>query len=216
MTEPDDHRQAAGFTLFELLVALVLLSLLTMVLTGQIRFGLRAWESGAAVADDIAELQTIQNFLRRQLARAQPLRSKVEDDEDARRSQPIFSGDPRELRLAVAGLARLGPAPYNIITISYGLRSGAGRLELDWRPHYPVTKGSSGVESRQRVLLTGIKNLRFSYFGDLDPRDREAPPRWHEKWNDRVRLPRLIRIELDFDDGGRYWPELTVALPIER
>ncbi len=201
-----------------MLVALSLLSLLTILLTGQIRFGLRAWETGAAVADDLAELQTVQVFLRHQLTLAQTLQSDAEEDEgiDARQKRPIFTGEPGHLRLAVAGAPRFGPAPYNIIELSQGRLSGKGQLNLKWRPFYPVTKASPGVKARRRVLLSGVKKLRFSYFGTIDPRDKDAPARWHDRWGDQTDLPRLIRIELDFDDAGRYWPELTIALPTAR
>lgn len=211
-------RRSAGFTLFELLVALSLLALLTVALSGQIRFGLRAWETGAAVADDLAELQTVQNFLRRQLTLAQALREKAdrEEDDDSRRNQPIFAGEPRQLRLAVAGVPRLGPAPYNLIELSWRQRSGEGLLHADWRPHFPISRNSPAAEGRQRVLLTGVANVRFSYFGILDRRDRDAEARWHDQWTAQAHLPRLIRIELEFNDPARYWPELTVALPLAR
>lgn len=206
---------AAGFTLFEMLVALALLSLLTVMLSGQIRFGLRAWETGAAVADELAEIQAVQMFLRHQLALTNQLRLEADEGAGDRRRRPIFAGEPRQLRLAVTGTPRFGPAPYGIIELAYRRNSGVGELHLDWRPHYPVANTSVTPEGRQRILLTGIRNVRFSYFGNDHPRDRDAPARWHDKWTDQPRLPRLIRIELDFDDGGRYWPELTVA-PILR
>lgn len=223
MTRPGRHEApasgSAGFTLFELLVALSLLALLTIVLTGQVRFGLRAWETGAAVADDMAELQTVQNFLRRQLSLTQALREKLaeeDEDDDSRRNQQIFAGEPRQLRLAAAGDPRFGTAPYNLLELSWRRRAGEGLLHVDWRPHYPITKNSPEAEGRQRVLLTGVANVRFSYFGILDRRDRDAEARWHESWTGQARLPRLIRIELDFVDKSRYWPELTVALPLAR
>lgn len=207
---------SAGFTLFELLVALSLLSLLTIALTGQVRFGLRAWESGAAVADDMAELQAVQNFLRRQINLTQSLREKMEEDDDGRRNQQIFSGEAHQLRLAVAGVPRLGPAPYNLIELSWQRKSGGGELVVDWQPHYPISKNSPKPEGRQRVLLSGVDNIRFSYFGILDRRDRDAQASWHDQWSDQAHLPKLVRIELDFVDPARYWPELTVALPLAR
>lgn len=210
--------RSTGFTLFELLVALSLMALLTIALTGQVRFGLRAWETGASIADDMAELQTVQNFLRRQLTLAQPLREKADEEEDdnSRRNRRIFAGEARGLRLAVAGAPRFGPAPYNLIELSWDQRSGEGRLHVDWRPHYPITRNSPKVEGRQRVLLSGVANVRFSYFGIIDRRDRDAEASWHDQWTDQAHLPRLIRIELDFADSARYWPELTVALPLAR
>ena len=163
-------RGAPGFTLFEILVALALLSLLTVLLAGQIRFGQRAWESGAAVADDLAELQAVQGFLRRQLAQVRPLHAAREDG--ARRSRPIFEGGPQGLRFVALGSPRLGPAPYNLIELAHAQRRGQGELALDWSPHYPVTRTQAGPAPRRRVLLSRVATIRFRYFGILDRRDR--------------------------------------------
>jgi type II secretory pathway component PulJ len=200
----------AGFTLFETLVALTLLSLLTVVLAGQVRFGLRAWESVADVADEISQLQTVQTFMRRQLTQTQAVRGPREEDE--KRAKPIFAGDGESLLFVVAGTPRLGPAPYQRLSLVFRRGTGDGRLEVEWAPHYPVTRQSSEPETRRRVLLEGVDRVRFSYFGIPDRRDRSAEPGWYEQWNSQD-LPELVRMELAFSDRSRYWPEFTVAIP---
>jgi hypothetical protein len=87
---------------------------------------------------------------------------------------------------------------------------------VHWRPHYPATKSAEAAKGQERPLLAGIGAVKFSYFGTVASKDRDAPARWHDEWTDQRHLPKLIRIELDFDDADRYWPELTVALPIRR
>src|SRR5579872_2525053 len=64
---------SSGFTLIELLIAITLFALLSVMLFGGLRFGMRATERGTARMEWSAELAAATNFLRSQLADAQPL-----------------------------------------------------------------------------------------------------------------------------------------------
>jgi len=59
-----------GFTLVELLIALSLIGLITLLLFSGLRLGTRAWEGVETTADRTAELRVARNFLERALVQA--------------------------------------------------------------------------------------------------------------------------------------------------
>ena len=74
-----DVRQArqAGFTLLELIVALVLLGLLSAVLFGSLRLAGQSTDRGDAAAQRAAGMRLAQQFLRANLESQHPLRISV-------------------------------------------------------------------------------------------------------------------------------------------
>src|SRR5215467_5981245 len=72
-----DHRQRrwrnqAGFTLVEALVAITLLSLLSIALTGGLRFGIDAWARGSAHSDQLSRTLAVQGLLHDVIGQAYP------------------------------------------------------------------------------------------------------------------------------------------------
>ena len=64
---------AAGFTLLELLVAMTVLAVLTGLLATTVSFGARIWEREQTQLEQWAELQMVQDVIRRTLGEAWPL-----------------------------------------------------------------------------------------------------------------------------------------------
>ena len=63
-----------GFTLIELVVALMLLALMSSVLFGSLQLAGRSWDGGEAKVAQVTEMRATQQFLREQLAGAYPQR----------------------------------------------------------------------------------------------------------------------------------------------
>jgi hypothetical protein len=60
----------------------------------------------------------------------------------------------------------------------------------------------------ERVLLDGVAEFSLSYFGAPDENEE---PDWLEMWERTNSQPRLVRIQLAFDDARRVWPDFVVA-----
>ena len=68
-------------------------------------------------------------------------------------------------------------------------------------------------EANTDVLLDNVVALEFSYYG---ARDRGADAEWTDRWDDKQRLPLLVRVKIVFPESDRrVWPELIVALKIQ-
>ena len=209
---PDDGE--SGLTLVELLVALVLMALIAVMMSGGIRFGVRAWEAADARVEDDTRIQAVQALLRRQFNRAYPAIGA-----DARkRSQVDFEGRANSLRFITALPAHLSPGGRSVVALE-GAADDVPALILRWRPHRPgfgddddEAAGADGEWAEEHVLIEGIEGMEFAYFGAEKPGD---DPRWFDDWQERRTLPTLVRLRLSFaEDDRRTWPELVADLPI--
>lgn len=193
-------RGAAGFTLLELLVGLMLFGLLASLLTGSLTFGRRAWETGEAAFARSADLRLVQSFLREQFGAAQ-LSWNPADDEvvgfEGRPGSATFLCGVSE-RMAAGGLRR--------VTVAVEDDGSGRRLSLTQRPI--EANGASGT---QRILLEGAGDARFEYFGAVPSDDA---PAWHAVWKEAGRLPSLVRLRIAFEDTRRQWPDLIAGLAV--
>ncbi|HHH38724.1 MAG TPA: prepilin-type N-terminal cleavage/methylation domain-containing protein [Sedimenticola sp.] len=218
-----------GFTLIELLIALALIGLILSMLFGAIRLGNRTWDSTEHRAGRSAEQRLVWQFVGTLVEQARPLASG-----QGRDRRLLFSGLPDALELAAPSPPELGLGGLyvNRIQVIEGEQGEPGRLLLTRWLHQPrVLGGEAGVppwrplhedggagpppaaadELRsvysQAVLIDALESLKLSYFG----RRRGAlEPDWGARWQDRERLPLLVRMEVKDRTGA--WPAMIWAL----
>jgi general secretion pathway protein J len=132
---------AAGFTLLELLVAVTVLSLLLVALSGGVHFAGRAWRAQEERIDRQGDVQAVQNVLRQMLA-----------------SGKSFRGDAASLDF----VGRLPAALERGGLFDIQLYASGEKLMLSWHPHF---KGAhAGFQQNDAVLLAGVTGLEMRYF----------------------------------------------------
>ncbi len=182
-----------GFTLLEMLVALVVLGLVLAGLAQGTRFGLRVAERQAATIAADADLD----------ATERTLRGLVEQmDAGTLTSASLLEAGPSSL-VFTANLAAVAPG-LGVGEADVALAvSPDHRLVLRWTPHLHATRLAPPPAPAEATLLSGVAGVRFAYCC--------ADGQFLAAWPERT-LPALVRIVLDFPRGERRtWPPIVVA-----
>jgi general secretion pathway protein J len=180
-------KRAAGFTLLEILAALVLLALLLLGVYSGIASASRSVRSGTAAIERMDQLRAAQQFLRRELA--QSLAAPISRTD---RGEPVyFQGDAHEMRYVAplpGYLGKLGPQLQQLQLVD----DGAGGLRLELRlALLPPDGGPPQALGEPQVLFDHIRAGGFHYLGT--DADGSALP-WAGEWTADRSLPQVVRI----------------------
>jgi general secretion pathway protein J len=196
---------AAGFTLLELVIALVLLALMSAVMFGSLSMAGRTWDGGEAKVAEVSAMRQAQEFLREQLSAEYPLRLRKVAELPL-----LFAGERDEMRYAAALPPRVVDGGIYYFRLAVAKSGDKSQLVVERLIPDPTALQEPEFRDAERsVLADGIAELHVSYFGrDPDAADTEMPT-WRDRWGDRQRLPLLVRIEVK-PEKGPAWPALVV------
>jgi general secretion pathway protein J len=198
-----------GFTLLEVLLAVILLGLLIAGAYSGIRASAHAMRAGEAAIDRTDRLRTAQEFLRRQISHILPLQFARDDSTGAIH---VFDGNARTLRFVApmpGYLSRGGPYVQTL-----ELAPGKDGLQLRFSDvmlnGYDPSKKSGDDPANAVVLLDHIADGRFEYRA-LDPDGNLTD--WSSDWQDPGITPLMVRVDLTMQSGAQIpWPTLDVPL----
>jgi general secretion pathway protein J len=181
-------------TLAELLVALTLLGMLSVMMMGGLSFGGRAWERTEEASEQVNAVVRSHAFLRARLT------------EGVRPGS--LTGEAGRLTFASLWMGALGAGGF----YEFELTRRDEALVLAWRP----APGEDGEDveppeelTGERVLIEGVTGLAVAFFGQ--PPGRPAAE-WVDRWEEGWVTPRLIRVEAERADPRGIWPVLTVEV----
>jgi general secretion pathway protein J len=187
-----EHSRAAGFTLLEMLVALVVLGFLMVGLTEGTRFGFKAWKHQADAIAAHDQFDAVDRALRQLLTQAN-LRESEE------RGSLAFTG---QLPLSV-GLATRRADMQLLVDKEH-------RLILRWTSLRHEVSLEAPQKPTDTVLVGGLDRLDIAFWREADATTGE-PAGWTNTWGGD-RQPRLLRLTLQFPDNqNRRWPPIVVA-----
>ncbi len=185
----------SGFTLVELLVAMTLLSFLTVLLFGGLRFGSRAWERSQQSYTDEKALQAASYFLATNIMQAYPLPLHNK----AGHWRIDFEGGSRTLSWLSAAPTGDG----SMMRLRLYQRDGGNGPEVDIASSGELVPASTANVHR---LAGGV--LDVQYYGQ---RADEKAPRWSGDWHGQPRLPSLVRVSLLLRNPRASWQDVIVA-----
>jgi general secretion pathway protein J len=197
--------RADGFTLIELIVALMLMALIASLMYGSLSMAARSWDGGEAKATEVSSMRQAQAFLREQIAAELPLRVRK-----AVGLPLMFAGERDEIRYAAALPPRVQEGGAYFFRLAVMRDGDKSQLVLERTiPDPAATQNPEFNAAEHTVLADGIAELHVSYFGrDANAGDVDAPI-WRDRWDDPQRLPLLLRIDVK-PVKGMPWPTLVV------
>ena len=191
-----------GFTLLEVLVALVLLSFLMLMLYGSLYASVRHWRAGEVRALENDDKRLVLPLIRRLIGETMPLLLA-----DRQGTRVMFLGADASLQF----VSRL-PAHHAGGGIHFlKLKAEAGELLLKYTPlsrDQAMFEEDIFVEAKSVSLLGSIRKLDLDYYGRNTP---DTDPAWHDDWDSETFLPELVRITVHAHEPDT-WPAMVIAV----
>ena len=183
-----------GFTLVEVLIALALVGIVSLLLLEGIRFAALGLGRVSDQAGRLEARRGIEELLRRDLGTVFTASLPP--------AMPALIGGPQSMRFLT--LAEDGGAGLYRVDLAIAARGGERALVLTRR-----RLGATGaLDTEREVLAPRLKFLRIAYFGRAT---QDAKPQWQQSWGDSRFPPLMVRIALDTGDGLAR-PPLVVRL----
>ncbi len=184
----------SGFTLLEVIVALVVFGFVMAGLAQAQRFGTTAWSLETKLADNAAQLERMDRILRRLIEQA---------------SAPVSTDDKplvgEEHRLTMMTLLPDEPQtqPVRHAQVAIGVND-SHQLVLRWQPHPNAVPLGQAPPMQQVVLADGVSRIDLAYRGAAADGGK-----WAKTWTDGV-LPSAIQIHFVLVNGRHRWPDMAV------
>lgn len=197
------HRGIRGFTLLELLIALSLVALISTLLYSSLRTAAMTWERTKDRSETFEEARLVQEFLNTSLRQAVPV------ERGGKHQKGLwFDGSAR--RLEFAGVLPLHRGVGGVYLLRLGVSGFGAHQNLTFR--YRLLRDAAARPhprwQRTKVLLDGLNNVNFSYYGS---RKAGSRPVWQADWHAVDHLPQLVRLRYASATEGR----VDLILPLE-
>jgi general secretion pathway protein J len=177
------RRHSAGFTLLEIMTALLVLGLTVTLLAHGLDFALGFWQRQTQTLTTHGELEPVDRALRRLIERMDP------GDPGW---PPLFEGRAHTLLFAT----ELPQVPAGEAEVTLGV-DREHRLVLHWR-----SRLARPAMQHSTVLLEGVERLDIAYW-------QPETATWLDGWRLHS-LPALVRLRVVFpSDDPRHWPDLV-------
>lgn len=202
-------RRAAGFTLLEIMVAMLLLSIIVTSSVTLLFLNIRGWDALTGDSEQSLDTSLINDRLRGAIGRLSHI---VRQTPEGRRL--AFEGDPKHLHFVSAAPQQFASGGLFEYLLQEELDSGNRyALVLYYAPYRP--DGMAFVlpnAGEKRILVADTGGVTFAYYG-IDKRGGQ--PAWRERWDrDLEGYPRIVKlIQADtaggFGEGGQFIRLLT-------
>lgn len=197
---------ARGFTLVELVIAMTLMALIAVALSGVLVIGARSASSAERKTEQARRYRTATELIVRQLRSTAGLRLPEDENEERGEGEDVayFVGDSDRLSFITA--APQTPENTGLAVVDYWVEDE--QLMMSESPYFVLaSEGTIGVEFEEltfaATLLFDVESVSFEYQrSDLE---RET---WANSWDaaEEDALPVAVRIEIKPSiDGGPYW-----------
>ncbi len=201
----------AGFTLIEVMLAMVITAFVAMLAYSGLDAAMSAAESHEGQAERIAEIQLPLSVLERDIRNsvARPIRDEYDQFIGA-----MVGGELNDYPLILTRSGWDNPRELprsNLQRVRYVLDN-----EELWRESWPVLERLSEEEGQTRtLLLAGIKRFQLSFLnpGSVNASQSPLGGEWIEEWSEPQQLPLAVEITLEIDNFGEVKRVFSLPAP---
>lgn len=179
--------RGAGFTLLEMILALAVFALLSLMANRLLLQGLELEQFSARHAQRLAQIQHAFTLLERDTLAMQP---RAVRGSGAFSGAPLMASEGDSLIFTHSGWPNPGDQLPRSRLQRVGYRLADGELIREYfdYPDVPV-----GTEPHRQRLLADIRGLRLRYW---------SQGRWSQQWQGGESLPQAIEVALTLNEGG--------------
>lgn len=203
MTDHERHGER-GFTLIELLVSMTLLAVILGMLGAGLRLISHGWDRNTERMEVMDMVARTLDILQRDAAGMQRVVTFVGQE-----PQFLFTGDAGGMSFVLLEPPfPTAAGPYFVRYAGGSNDSGAGLIRARAPYHHEMLSFPGATPANQVLVLQGSLAFRFSYGEKISEQIR-----WSSSWQDKTRLPHLIRLQVnDVGDTGVQFPPIVVRL----
>jgi general secretion pathway protein J len=185
-------RDARGFTLLEVVIAMTALALVTVICYGAFHLGIRAVERGEVAVVAAQRLRVATDVLIRQIKSTVPYKARNRDEDE----YVFFMGTATSMAFITAAGMQGGGGLERVV---YQVMDDPPRLVMSESPFFSTNGlGRDAVDKpgeNSAVLLEGFQSLKFEYLFY-----EGVEPEWRTEWNghdEEDLLPVAVRVLVD-------------------
>ncbi len=198
---------ACGFTLIEVMIALVLLSMLLLLLFGSLFTATKHWQIGEMKINKNNEVRLVNKFIRQKVSQATPI---LWVNKDGKRL--LFKGENNELKFVASLPAHRGGGGLYELTLKVSKSKNGNLLGLNYVLLDPQTEPFSDSSSKNGefiAIANGINSIKLSYYGNEKINEE---PGWLDEWKSDEQLPQLLQIQLTPENETYSWPLIEIPI----
>lgn len=198
-------KRELGFTLLELLVSIVILSLIITISYSAFQVGSRSWQASAKFISENSTIRFAEDFIRKKIEQL----------------YPIYWNDGVQKRIAFLGeedgVKFIAPAPqgreveeyYEYYIVKQYIEHNELSLFLYFEPHDPSAQAFKvSKESPYRQIMSKLNSVEFFYYGSQGNNKEDD---WNQVWEDTTpEFPSIVKISATSEDKREYWLDVTV------
>lgn len=178
---------------------------ISAILFGSLSLAARSWDGGEAKAQEVSDMRAAQAYLRAQLSAQYPQRLWNTEEVPL-----MFAGERDEIRYAAVLPERVAEGGVYYFRVAVASADGKSQLVQERAiPDVAALQPPEFRDAQRSLLAEGIAELRVGYFGRDPGVSDTVDPTWRDRWDDRQRLPLLVRIDVK-PVKGAAWPTLVV------
>ncbi len=202
-------RSPQGFTLIEVLVAILILSMITMIMGVTLKLCIRAWDRGQAEGDTFQIKASIPMLLQKQLGSLVLMRafSSAEKQENL-----VFMGTESTLSFFTTHVPEMIINRGGLHRVTYIYNKDAGQLDIyqqliataaDMSDEFNPLSDDWDGELQPKGTIHGIIKFSIAYASDsvIDINDQNS---WVEEWaKTKSKLPAGLKIIMQFEQDKK-------------